>query len=152
MFSAFPKKLLFFLFLLFLFPVNFFVLIILYYRWFCWYSCLNATLLKQKSRSTDFFFCFNNAVFFWIDMSPAFKKNAIQAGLSTLFKSKTASLIFYKNVLPLIYIKMKEVYALFHLKMNILVYAEFLTLLILIASKYEATRMFFKIKILVLIL
>ena len=85
-------------------------------------------------------------------MSPAFKKNAIQAGLSTLFKSKTASLIFYKNILPLIYIKMKEVYALFHLKMNIPVYAEFLTLLILIASKYEATRMFFKIKILVLIL
>ena len=47
---------------------------------------------------------------------------------------------------------MKEVYVLFHLKMNIPVSAEFLTLLILIASKYEATRMFFKIKILVLIL
>ena len=47
---------------------------------------------------------------------------------------------------------MKEVYALFHLKMNIPVYAEFLTLLILIASKYETTRMFFKIKILVLIM
>ena len=64
-FSALSKKISFFLFLLFLFSVNFFVLTILYCCWFCWCSFLKILLFWNKVKAQIiYFYCFNNPVFF----------------------------------------------------------------------------------------